>query len=565
MGSFWGMNDAGKEAAGFPREYGAWNFQQYKDMLDRARRYGDLGDFYNTGAADYWTERRNEGFASPGQISATGREISPWVQDYIANQTARRNSIRDLEAGRRPAGEVTGEMSGRLDEMGQNIGRNYSDIEGEINSNARRVMDRENGASEDVVNNIKNSSASMRGAVNDTFTGLRKDNSGTYDGIRKYGQSEFDKQLANLELLKPGSKLQGARVARSFAPQMADTLQRLRRAGIDPSSPQAASLLRSVETDRSRAMDDASAAGTESFIRQSNDVSNARVGFDTAAARGRLENEVGLATGQVDRSNDISGREASDFNREKRTNAANLNAVDMDRSGKTLTNTNNAFQQGQQLLGDRNELTNYGRTIGIQDVDRQNAITEGDGASELQSGRVYDNQFDRGTAWQGMNQATKDTAANNLGQIGRNYSQNMFQAGSQAGQFGRDATNAYHASYAMEAPKAGWGSRLLGGIASTALNFAVPGSGGVSQAIRGIGGAAIGGVSGGGSPAATMGGRQYGGGGQFGGGYQGNGTFSMLPPSAYKMPSFNDYSYDPAKTRTLPNGSLQVGRMGRTY
>lgn len=557
---FWGMSDAGKEAGGYSRELGSWASQQMRDWLARGNNYSDLSDFYNTGAADYWTQRRNEGFADPRQITATGQEISPWVQPYIQNQKDRRGQMKANEGGRRTAGEVAGEMSGRLDEMGQRIGDNYTDQEGEINQTSGRMMDRENGASTDVINNIKGSSESMRGAVNDTFGWLRRDNSSTYGGIKDAGKTSFAKQAANLALIKPGGQAQAARVGRSFAGQTSDVLQRLKRMGIDPNSPEAAAALRGVETDRSRAMDDATAGATDSFINRSNDIENSQLGFMTAADRARLENEAGLATGQVDRSNRISGAEADAFNAEKRTNAGNLNSIDRDRSGRASDNLDTSFQRGQSLLQDRNNLSTWGRTAGMEDVDRSNAQIEGEGQDEASAGALLNNQFDRGMSWQGANQQTKDNAVGNLGQIANRYSNNMFQAAGTAQGFGQQAANSYRDTYDREKANAGWGVRMLGGVAAAGMNMLAPGSG---QLLTG----AINGAYG--SPG--------GGGGQAGGGWGGSSnpyTFSAVPQQAYQMPSTENWlmgrqnvrnglptgpAYDPTKTRTLPNGSLQVG------
>jgi hypothetical protein len=562
---FWGMSDAGKEAGGNSRELGAWSNQQMRNWLARGNNYSDLSDFYNTGAADYWTERRNEGFADPRQITATGQEISPWVQPYIQSQRDRRGQMKANESSRRTAGEVADEMSGRLDEMGRRIGENYTDQEGEINQTSERAMGREQGASNDVVENIKGSSASMRGAVNDTFGLLRGDNASTYGGIKDAGKTSFAKQAANLALIKPGGQAQAARVGRSFAGQTSDVMQRLKRMGIDPNSPEAAAALRGVETDRSRAMDDATAGATDSFINRSNDIENAQLGFMTGADRARLENESGLATGQVDRSNRITGAEADAFNAEKRTNAGNLNNIDRDRSGRASENLDASFQRGQSLTQDRNNLTTWGRNAGMEDVDRLNAQIEREGEDEASAGSLLNNQFDRGMAWQGANQQTKDNAVTNLGQIANRYRDSAFQSAGTAQQFGQQAANAYNTTYDREKANAGWGARMLGGIAGGVMDMYAPGSG---QILTGAMNGAYGG-SGGGSGGSGGGG---GGGGQYGGGWGGGQnpyTFSAVPQQAYTMPIWGGRTtqnglpsgpaYDPTKTRTLPNGSLQVG------
>ena len=561
MGSFWGMNDAGKEAAGWPRELGAYDAEQMKQWLGKMNGWGDLGDYYTGTGADYWMNKMNGGYVPPDQIDAVGRQISPWVQDFVNNARDRRSQISDQEGGRRSAEDYAGEMSGRLDEQGARIGQNYDDIQNEINGTAGRQFGREDTTSNDIVSNIKNSSASMRGAVNDTFGGLRGDNAKTYAGIKGSGEKAFADQVKELALIQPGGQAQGARVARSFAPQVADTMMRLRRAGIDPNSPEAQSMLRNVESQRSRAMDDASADATLSYVDRKNDVSNKQLGFMTAADRARLENEMGLATGQVDRSNAITGNEANSFNQERRINAANMNAIDQGRSERTVANTDSSFGRGQELLDKRNALTGWGRDANMQDIDRRKANLEGDSASEYLSGQTLDNRYNRGAAWQGMDQATRDQGAANVTNLGRQYRNDQFQAANTGRQFGQDAASAYNMAYEREAPKAGWGAKLLGGIASTALGF-IPGMSTGAQMLRGIGGQLAGGL--GGSQGAYGGGGRGGGGGwgngQFGGGYQGNGVFSVNP-MIYQMPSPMPAASMPTpyrNTRTLPNGDFQV-------
>lgn len=535
MGSFFGLDAAGQEAQGWPRELGAYDAKQYKDWLAKSQNYSNLSDFYTGGAADYWTQRRNDGFTDPGMITKTGQAISPWVQDYVQNSQGRRSQIKANEDGRPTAATVGGEMSGRLDTMGQNIGNAYTDMEGEVNDTSGRMMGRENGASEDVVNNIKDSSGAMTGAVNDTFGLLRGDNSKTYDGIKGSGKESFAKQAANLALIKPGGLAQSARVSRSFAPQVSDTLQRLKRMGIDPNSPEAAAALRNVETSRSRAMDDATAGATDSFISKSNDLESSQLGFQTAADRARLENEAGLATGQVDRSNKIAGQAATDFQKEKRTNANNLNQVDRDRSGRAAENLDTSFTRGQDLLTKRNQLSDWQRSAGMTDVDRANANIEGDNANEASNGALLNNQFDRGMAWQGADQSTKDNAASNLGQVANRYNNNMFQAANTAQGFGKQASDSYQTAYGYEAPQAGWGMKLLGGIASAGLNMVEPGTG---TALSGVMGA----TGGFGTNATGYGGPS--GGSGYGGGAGGGGnpySFSAMPQQNYKMPGSGDW------------------------
>lgn len=560
MGSAWGLNDSGKDSAGWPREMGEWSEEQMRQWLERQNRFGNLGEWYAGDAGDYWGGRRADGIGSVEDAAGTGEAISPWMRDYIANQRGRRGAIRGREEGRRTADDYQNELSSRLDEMGVGIGNAYTDMEGEINDTARRAFERDEAASRDVVGNWQGTANSQTGAVNDTwgglrgrnasvYGGLRGDNASTYAGIKGSGKESFGRQAKNLSLIRPGGTAQQGRVARSFAGQTADTMARLRRAGIDPNSPEAASLLRGVETSRSRAMDDAAAASTDSYVRSANDLENNQLGFTTAAERARLENEIGLgtrefgneadlATGQTDRTNRIGDTATTRVNAEMLRSAGTRSAIDRDRSDRTGTNLNTSFERGQNLARDRNDLTLWGRNAGMQDVDRMNQVDAGDDEAELQAGGLEDTRFQRGLQFRGMDQAARDTAAREMGSIGRDWTNNQFRAGQMAGQWGNQATQAHQTNLAMQAPKAGWGSRLLGGIAQAGLSL-IPGGGMAANLARGLGGAVIGGVTG--APAVQ---RPQGG---WGGGF---GT----PPF---NPNAGSY-YDPSRTTTLPNGDVQV-------
>lgn len=555
--SFWGLNPAGREAQAFPRELGAYSAEQMRQWLDQARTSGDISDYYTQGLADYWGARINDGWKSPEEIRSAGQQISPWVTDYANNRVARGQSVADREAGRRSTADVTGEMSGRLDEQGQNIGRNFDDISSIVNQTTQRGMERDDSTSMDVVNNIKGSSASRRGGFQDTYGGLRTDNAGTYDNINEFGDTAFSDMDQTLSVIEPGGQAQAARVGRSFAPQVSDTLMRLRRSGIDPNSPEAASLLRGVETDRARAMDDASADATLSYVDRKNRNTGEQLGFKTDAARQRLAGEVDLATAQAAKIDAISGKEADDYNAERLRNSQSINSMDFERGGQIANSTNAAYQDSQRLLTDRNGLTSTRRDMEMQDTDRYARVQAGLNDDELAAGEAIDQQFDRGSAWQGMDRTSRDQAASNIWSIANRYNSNQFASDAAAGKWGNTANNAYQTALSYEAPQAGWGARMLGGLAVAGISAYNPAAGQFA-------GQMLGGV-----PTGTQ--QQSGGGqgGQFGSGWGGGQnpySFSYGQQGNYQMPSTrlsrpsSGYSYDPAKTQTRPNGDLQVGR-----
>ena len=565
--SFWGMSDAGKEAGGFNREKGAWDFQQYKDWLAQSNRSGDLANLYTGNAADYWGQQQQNGWASPAATRLRGQEISPWADGAIATRRGRLNEIEAMQRGLRSADDIAGEMSGRLDEQGRSITGNFNDIQGTIDSTTGRLFGREEGASRDIINNIRDTGASMTGAVNDTFGGLRRDNAATSGRLRADSDAAFTNIYSDLESLKPGSEAATARTARSFAPQTSDTLMRLRRSGVDPNSVQAQSIMRGVESARSRAMDDTMADGNLKYTDRLTSTRKDQLGFNTDNENSRLRNEMSLGTGQVDRTNSIADGVGKDFRGAVRTSADNMNTIDGNRAAATINNLDTTTLRSMGLSDRRNALTGMQRDMNRKDNADLSNVLDRQNQEDLVAGGLYDEQFNQGNNWNILDRSVRDGATGQLSQIGRDYRQSQFQGANTANAFGNSASQNYGTAYDREAASAGWGGRMLGGIAAAGLNMVAPGAGSLVTG-------AMGGMPGGGG--ATQSGQPNGGWGgqpqqsqQSGGSSGGPSAWSNFTNLFRRSPAtvsngsqtagMGGY-YNPSSTTTLPNGSLQVGR-----
>jgi hypothetical protein len=565
--SFWGMSNAGREAGGFARESGAWNFQQFKDWLDQMNRFGNQANFYQDLFATHNTGKMNEGWRNPTQIRQQGQQISPWVQQAIDAANARLQTMLEQENGMPTGNDTANTMSGRLDEVAGGITRNFDDVQGDINGTAGRSFERQENLNRDVVNNIRDTSASMRGAVNDTFSGLRRDNAATAARAMDLGRGTFSENLRSLELLRPGGTAQTARVARSFAPNIADTMTRLRRSGIDPNSPQAASALRQVETSRARAMDDASAQATTGYVDRGNALRTQELGFLTDVDRDRLRTEADLGIGQVDRSNQISGNEGEQFRQEQRRFTGAQQGIDEGRRDLSIGNLNRTSDQSNALQLQRMNLDLQRRGMTQEDADRISRILMQMTDQDFQNGQALDNQFAQGNNWYLLDQSTRDQGANALNQLAQSNRNSQFQAANTAQGFNSQAGQNYNTAFQRESQNAGWGTRLLGGIAQAGLSM-IPGMAPVAGLIGGATqrpNSAGSGAGGAGGPA-----------GRFGGGAGPNGSFSfsdaqggigaladMFRNSSYQPALANGRwapTWNPNRSRTLPNGDFQVGR-----
>jgi len=373
---FWGMSSAGKQAQGNMTNLGNWNFQQYKDALDRMNNAGINADAVAGSQKDYWTGRMGNGFGTPGGIRSIGEDISPGTDAAIYNRQ-----------------QILNDKAGRIDPFAEQI-------QGEINSGAGTLMDRNNQVSGDIIGNTNS----------------------VYDSARDQNNIVGKANMDSIESLNPASEATQARVGRSFAPALAATAGRLRRSGVDPNSVQASSVIGNVEAQRARAMDDAAASGTAGYVAAKNSERDKSLSNDTALATQSL----GLV------------------NNERVRSLGTANSIDSNRTAQTIANDQDRFNALNQNSNDQagEQLTALG---------------------------LKNDQFDRGAQFQTQDQASRDAAAGQVGQIGRDWRQAQFGYGDQARGFGGDANQQYGQVYQNEAANAGWGAKMLGGIAGAAL------------------------------------------------------------------------------------------------
>jgi len=386
--------EAYKESAGFSREYANWNFQQYKDWLNRMQESGAIADRLRTQLEAYAQRQIEEGFASPQDIGAIAEQIMPGVEEAITRNRGRLEDVQQLFNARTMPADVMSRINESIQGQAEDIVRTGEGQQGEIDNLYSRTSGINEATSGEVVNNIGETARSLQGGVNDSFGGMRRTNAGVRDRItgatnRTYddlggrnsqvardlldsGEAAFDEMgrrrdtgynklrsdldstvggleggskgttdeilaraagmyggakgdtagtfkdlegssvetydaaLKDAEGLRPNSELQVARVARSYAPAMAAAASRLRRRGLSVGDPQFDTVLREVEADRARGMDDAAAASGERAVDRINEL---RIGRQTASER--------LKTGRLDRTTDLSLREQDQYAEEK--------------------------------------------------------------------------------------------------------------------------------------------------------------------------------------------------------------------------------------------------------
>lgn len=623
------------------------------------------------------------GEANQGEIdSVTGRAFGREDDTTNRIQGQIRDSYGRMEGG---VNDTFGGLRRRNDRVGGDIlsslNRAYSGLRDDNADTTRRLQDRSASTTGDLVrgsdatfNRIRSVGDStyggIRGSLGSTVSDLETGNRGTYgDLLARLGNTyrdlnaganeTFDSAIKDAERLGPTGDALAARVGRSFAPAKAAAMSRLRRAGVDVNDPQYDAVMRNLEADQARAMDDSMAGSAERSVDRVNQLrlgrqdarerlglgeqqGNERLqtalrtaldklgwskytegrdidlsqldqqertlldqqlnrqgltlndlerqqGLETNRLdrnigltegeqdRGRavlldqLNREVDLASGQNDRVTNL-GREAGDLSRgETLRNLGAQQEIDASRSNATINNTNQQFDRTQQWRNQGNQIALLDRAMQNEDFQTAANILQMLNGEELTAMDVRNMAYERGNDWVLNNYARRDAGAANLANIYAREQQQQNNAANIARGFGQDAASNYARTYEQEAGKGGWGTRLLVGAGSAALNYFVPGAGDI---VGGLANNVLGGTG-----AMGGGGRSSGGGGGGGGrpvqgqygqnsnpynfGWQMPNTTARTPPfvqwGSYTGNSAPQQNYW-TQGQMQPDGSFRIGR-----
>lgn len=531
-----GSSDAQKEAQGYSREAGNWNFGQYKNWLNQATAKGAQGDALTQKVNDNNFNRTQVGFAQPDQITSRGQQIMPGVQGTIDTGNSRLQGVQDSFSALPGAGQTMGTIQQNLDDAGRQIGGNYDAIQNDINGTYGAAGQREAAGHQTVVDDLTGRYAALNKNVDTAYGDLRGKNASTGAEMQQ-----------NAELLRPGSQFQQGQVARAFAPEISNTLQRLRRSGVDPNSVQAVGALNSVERDRARGMDDAAAKGTAGYVDAINRLKSQQ-----------LNNEIGLGTDQVDKTTNLGREQGNAYRDEVTRNTGAQTGLDLSKMDNSVKNRDTAFTRGQDYYSKKNDAALLDRNLNQQDWGTNANLARERNANDVNNLGLLDTQYQRGLQWTANDLTEKNSAWNQLGAQGNQDTANAFQAANTARGFGNDASQNYATTFAQESPNANWGGKMLAGVAGGLLNAVAPGAGGGFTS-----------YASGGQP--QQGGRAGGsGGGTSGGGLFGSSMNPYImsaqqystdqPKWGSSQPLYQNNPYDPSKTKTLADGSLQVGK-----
>jgi hypothetical protein len=513
------MSRYGKDARGRLEEGSRWNFDRMKNAFDRGDFQYGRGDYFSNYLADRFGEMSRGRFGTADEMHQMGQEIMPWMDPMLAQRAQRVQQMMSNYDGIGPVSETIDQHSRRFDEMGGNIGRNYDAIDTDITNLQNRSNQRAEYAHNDIVNNIQGE-----------YGSLLKNNQGVYGSLIGDTKDTFNTAIKDV---MPGSIARAATSARAFAPQMASTLLRLRRAGIDPNSSEAQSLLRQVEGQRSRAMDDKLGES----IDKTNSLRLGRLDATTGLTQDAHNNEIGFTLGRM-----------NDMNDQWRRNFDVTQGIDRDMTGMKMDNRDVHFQRGQDFQRDRAGNDLLYRGMREQDVFNRNNLLERQNEEDAFGHDMRFSRYNAGVDARGRDIDYQNQGLRGLeGIVNTSYGQGNFQDGS-ARAFGQQATQTDRDLWQHAAANGNWLGKFLMGAGTAALGAytGMPAGGGFTDFAKGFGSRIIGGGQG--AP-----------GGGYAGGYR---TPDFNPNAPYSSAQW-DQNNVPRFRAGAPNGWTQPA--GQAY
>lgn len=328
------------------------------------------------------------GETNQGEIdSVTGRAFGR--EDDVTNRVQR--NIGDTY-GRAEGG--VNDTFGSLRETNARVGGNllaslnkaYGGMRSDNAGTARRLQDRSSSTTADLIGSGDRTFNKISGIADSTYGGIRSSlgstvddleegNKGTYGDLlsrlgnaytdtRAGADETYDSALKDAENLGPTGDALAARVGRSFAPAKASAMSRLRRAGVDVNDPQYDAVMRNLEADQARAMDDSMAGSAERSVDRIN-----QLRLDKQDTRERLN--MGEQEGNERLQTALRGALDS-LGWSKYTEGRDLDLSQLDQRERTLLN--------QELNRQGLTLADLERQQGLElgKLDRDIGLTEGE-------------------------------------------------------------------------------------------------------------------------------------------------------------------------------------------
>lgn len=436
---FFGLSGEGKKAKGQMDLINATNWDKAKADWGKSNDLWGKASSLRPEVEQGYRNFRDEGFGDQG------------LDELVNSRNARMKDIMSAYNGVDPANTVADRMDAKTDEQADTINRNFDQQQADNHDTTGRLMQRNSDVA-----------AANQGDIWNTYSGARDNSKKFFDSEKEAAGKAFGESR---DLLAGQMDFNNATAARSFSPAMAATQRRLRASGVDPNSPEGIAQLQKIDIARAHSFDD----NFGENIDKQNKLTMDEYGENNRLGSAALSNDNGLAIEETDK----VGKNRSDA---------------MDR--------NNSYDARQNDITSRNLSDQYGRTANYID-NRRNDIMARDTLQKSEGSRNADLSRE-GMAVDTQNYNDKvgargrDLGIQQYGQEGLNGQMNSaYSNANTVNNSGNASANAAYQgnanTYQLEQANAGWGTKLLGGIAGAAMNAFLPGSGKLASFAKGAG------------------------------------------------------------------------------
>ena len=473
---FFGLGSKGKEYRNQWEQYAPWSFGQAQDWTAQSKQYQNRADPYAQWGYDYYGDVLQQGgLPSPASIRATGAEVMPGVDEARARRWSRWGQTADAAGNIKPASQTMEDVWGNTNTQGDIINANQQQQEALITDLSKQLRAAEAAGNKDVVANIKDQLASLEALYGTEYGRLRKSGENLYGGLITAGTEAYGTVNKQLEALKPGGELQTAQVARSYAPVIRETSERLRRGGIEAGSAQGVAALQRAEIGRARGMDEAAGRSIADYVAQKNAATLGQQALGERLGQAQLGYETGLTTEQVAATAGAKKEAGTQFRSELLRSLAANQGISASEAEAKAGNLDATLKRNIELLADKNKAVLLSRALETEDWTRFKEITDGMNQEELTQLGLQQMQYSAGMDYTQAKLGREDQAmANMLGLTAQDYTR-ATTAAKIAQAYGKDASEVYKQLYGVEAANAGWGTKFLLGAGLSLLTGGLSG------------------------------------------------------------------------------------------
>lgn len=508
------MSQTGKDDQGRIGALGNYAFAQQNQDQDNANQQFKNGTNQGQIVNAYYNQQLHSptgGAATQAQNWAAGNTAMPGVDAALAQQQKNlgqtQTNFNNFQNGDFGAANTTDALNNQADWGIKNQLQNTSGIKGDINSSYGAANGTNAGLLKGLNSDIGSEYSGLDKNLTGAYGGFAKATDSTYNplessavGMTNALQGDSANSFGNsrnlMNLIMPGGQAQSAQVAQSFAPQIAATMDSLRKAGVDPNSPQAQQALEAARRGQAEGMDAALANSTNNYVNSGQqlnlaDLSNTEnLANNEQAAKerlgiGQLNTQLGLGTSE-NAQQQQNMKEQGALSQNALTNNANTAmGLDLSKLNSNTANTNNIVNLLGNYSANKEANTAAGRNMGLQDFGTQSNILNQNTAAAMNAPGFKNQEYNAGFNQNAYNTGLKQAAAQGLsGQEAENYATSLAY-GSQALNANQVALKDYQTSLGIENANSDWGGKLLAGLGAAGLNMIAPGAGSIASGATG--------------------------------------------------------------------------------